>query len=269
MIRRFLLAIFFSAVGTATALACSTPGFPPSRFDISQYVFIGEVTGYIETKELVNRRQSPAESATYGELADKTAGLKVKVRQAFYTPFDARPEYEIYKFSLSSGCGLYGIPLDWLKKRYKIGDKVSVVAARSEHVAPSNNPDLERLELRYGADDRIVVMEVKDPSLLDVSSVFDYKAYRSDLVGDPDFEVLKDMRRLSLANAEEKREILDRLTYFPRHCERCGFYLMELFKNYSSDMKEFARFSELVKARQMTDEEYKRVEEKFRSKPVP
>src|SRR5205085_6580913 len=105
--------------------------------------------------------------------------------------------YEIYRFSLGADCGLYGLSIEWMKERYKIGDWVRVVAGKSEHIAPHADSRFGRLEVRYGRDDWVTAIHEGDPELQDISSTFDYKAFRSSLVGDPTFELLKDLRRLS------------------------------------------------------------------------
>jgi hypothetical protein len=248
--------------GSVPAFPCSIPGFPPSRFDITQYLLVGEVTGYVETKDFTNRRQNPSGVAAYGELADKTAGIVVRVKGTFYAPGDARPTYEVYRFSLGADCGLYGLPLEWMKERYKLGDWVTVVAGRSEHIAEATEPAVGRLEVRYGKSDWINTIGKDDPNRQSITSEFDYKAHRSDLIGNPDFEVLKDLRRLNLAGQNERIDIFDRLTYFPRR----GFWLAEVFKAYSSDLDEFERYSKLTQAREMSDEQFNRYQESLRTK---
>lgn len=261
MMTRIGLAFLFITMSALSTFPCSIPTIPPSQFDIQQYVFMGQVSGYVETTELVNRHGTNAEAELYGEFANKTAGIIINVKDTFHTPQGAKETYEVYRFSLGADCGLYGLPVEWMKERYKIGEWVRVVAAKSDHILQPKNTKLERLELKYGGGNSITLLEVDDPSFRDISSIFDYKAYRSDLIGDPYFELLKDLRRLSVSNETEGRQILDRLTYFPRFCESCGFYLENVFRLYTSNTNEFARYSKLVRERAMTEAEYKRFKE--------
>jgi hypothetical protein len=254
---RIAFALFVVLLSAYSIFPCSIPSIPPARFDTSQYIFVGEVIGYVETTEMIDKRQTQSETEMYGELAGKTAGISVRVRQAFYTPAKLKQEYEVYQFSLGADCGLYGLPLAWMKERYKIGDSVRIVAGKSTHIAQPNDKTSERLEVRYGKDDWITPIGNDDPAFHDLSSVFDYNAYRSNFTGDLYFELLKDLRRLSLANNTERREILDRLTYYPRLCDNCLFFLEDVFKTYSADKAELARFSSLVHKRAMTDVDFK------------
>src|SRR5687767_13342452 len=89
MIMQTFLGILLITMSTVSAFPCSIPSFPPSRFDITQYLLVGEVTGYVETKDLINRRQGGSEAAIYGKQADKTAGIIVRVKGALYTPREA------------------------------------------------------------------------------------------------------------------------------------------------------------------------------------
>jgi hypothetical protein len=261
MLPRIVMAVFLVSLSALSAFPCSIPTFGLSRFDMSQYVFVGEVTGYVETTELINKRQTPSEVERYGELANKTFGIVVRVVQAFHTPTESLQEYEVYRFSLSGSCGLYGMSLEQVKEWYKVGDLIKVSAAKSEHVAQPKNPLIQRLEIRYGKADLISPIGNDDPLLRDTSSEFDYKAYRSDFLGDPYLEMLKDLRRLRLSDHKGRREILDRLTYFPNSRDSGRFFLEDIYKAYSADSNEFARYSELVREREMTKTEYNRFKE--------
>lgn len=272
MLTRILMCLGLIVLATVSMFPCSIPQMPPSRSDISQNLFVGQVTGYTETTELINRRQSGHEEKMYGELANKTAGIVVKVKQSFYTTSDEKQVYEIYRFSLGADCGLYGLPIEWMKERYKIGDWVTVAAGDGKHIAASVKPDSGRLEIRYGRDDAVTVVGQDDPSIQNFSSAFDYKAYRSRPNGNLSFEILKDLRRLHIGGHKERVEILDRLTYspnyFPSDGPDRGFWLEGVFISYSSDMKEFETYSELVRERAMTKEEFERYE-KLRNAKKP
>jgi hypothetical protein len=261
MLRRIVLVVFLVILSALSAFPCSIPTFGPTRFDISQYLFVGEVIGYVETTELINRQQRASEAEIYGEQANKTAGILVRVKGTFYTPREAKQTYEVFRFSLGADCGLYGLPLEWMKERYKIGDWVSVVAGKSEHIAQPTGPALERLEIRYGKSDWISITGIDDPNRRNISAEFDYRAYRSNLIGNPAFELLKDLRRLNLAGQSDRALILERLTYFPGR----GLGLAEVFKAYSTDMNEFDRYSKLSQEREMSAEEFKRFEERRRT----
>lgn len=261
----FLLAALFW--GVTSGLACSLASMPPTNFDRSQYLFTGEVTGYVESVNLMKSKPEEWDTAIHGKLSISTSGLVVTVNDTFYTPEPAKKVYEIFRFGLGAGCEIYGFSLDELKQRYKIGQQVRVAAGKATHVAPSSHPNINRLELRFSSEDLIDAV-VDFSGHYDISSLFDYKAYRTTLAGAPFFEMLKDLRRLDLASDQgERNKILDRLTYFPRSCVNCTFVLGEVYRKYASNETEFKRYAELVRQRDMTADEFKRLEERRLSKP--
>lgn len=266
MFPRLILIVILILVSALSGLACSTVYIEPSGFDPSQYMFVGEITGYVISDQPIKFPQSA--TRRFDEARGPTAGIVVKVYGTFYTPKPARKIYEVYRFGLGADCGLYSLDLDFMKSRYPIGKLVRIVAGESTHLPTSTDPEIGRLEVRYSGDDVIETrFDPNDKSYDNISSVYDYGSYQRDLIGNPSFELLKDLHRLDIAaNQKERNEILDRLTYFPRFCENCTFYLERLYKTHTSSQAEFDHYAELVRKRGMTDEEFKQFQERRRLK---
>jgi hypothetical protein len=251
-----LFKIFCSCLvilGSSLAVfACSIPGMSPSRFDWSQYIFTGEVVGYVMSEKPI----APAEKRKGFEASEPTAGIVVKVNESLFTPQPVKKTYEVYRFGLGAGCELTGISVDFLKERYPVGQLIQVLAGSSDHLQPSSVQDVGRLEVRYAHSDFIYSLPLSDRTVRNSidGPGFNYQKHQSDPAGDVSFEVLKDMLRLERTkNPTERDAIFERLTYHPR-----PGWLYELFKQYSQFPVEYDKWVDLARKRSLTEQAYKK-----------
>jgi len=155
MFKRTLIFALMTPILGVSAFACSIPTFGTPRFDATQNIFVGQVTGYVETGDL----RGGADPAKVGSFATRTAGVVVKMAETFYTTKSDISAYEIYRLGVAPDCGKSGVSLDKVKEWYKVGDYVAVVMGESKNVLPARDEHLGRLELRYGKHDSITVLD--------------------------------------------------------------------------------------------------------------
>lgn len=211
--KKILLTISFALVFFAQAgFACTLAIKPLSGFDKTEYIFIGEVTGYT------------AEPVKSEKLRGEAHGLIVKVKESVYLPKTPKTHFEIFPFQLWSDCSDAGASLRELKKSFPLNSEIRVIAKEAERL-PRALPDGNiRLEDRADELGSIALNYDENKNRLSFAgSVFDYKSFKYDINENsaakyrlPDFEARKDLLRLANSKTRaEKSSILARLLYFP------------------------------------------------------
>jgi hypothetical protein len=208
---------FLSAKATFGCAVITVPSL--TRFNASEYVFIGKVVGVA----------GPIESTKFH---GKAWGVKVQVTEEVYLPSKVTEYFEVFPFDLESDCRDKGWSSERLLRYFPLGSSVKVVAKESKY-SPSKfvggNIRLEILPDNLGSVSRN--SREDGTTISSADSVFDYKTYLPDnpcgMTEDdypayeanlrtPDFELRKDLLRLNAAKNETQRvKILERLIYLP------------------------------------------------------
>ena len=221
---------------TKVSFACTLAGKSIGKFDETEYVFIGEVTGYTEAAE-----SKKLKGAAYG--------LIVKVKESVYLPKTPKTHFEIFPMQLWADCSEGGTDIKGLKKEFPLNSEIRVIAKAAE-ILPNNLADGNiRLEDRPGETTSIVLnYNKKGRRLTSADSVYDYKAfdYENAESGSerllPNFEVRKDLLRLSKSkNHEEVLTILDKFLFATGFTD---LNFSALLKNYTLNEAEYDRYFE-------------------------
>ena len=215
--------------GVQALYGCVTIAKDISKFDETEYVFIGEVVGYTQPvwfdRDKANKTISPV-SLTYVEKhPDQLAvGLIVAPRESVYLPRSPKKNFEVFQFDTWADCTVVGLTLDKVSRDFPVGSEVRVIAKESSFVTPSKEDSVIRLEDRPEENGSVALNRNKDGSRMTTStSIFDYKSFKFDSDKDPEskyvlpgFELRKDLLRLKLEQKpSEKSAILSRLLSFP------------------------------------------------------
>jgi hypothetical protein len=213
-------AIAFCLLSLRVALGCAVITVPSlTKFDSSEYIFIGEVVGVA----------GPIESEKFQGGA---WGLKVRVKDSVHLPKSPASHFVVVPFDLESDCKDKGRSEDELLRYFPVGSEVRVIAKESKY-AESHMAD-GNIRLEVLPDNLGSIARNYSGSGAPVTSVGGIYDYRSYVVGSPceisekdmpdyeanmrlpDFEYRKDLLRLKNAGSEKERaRILEGLLYFP------------------------------------------------------
>ena len=185
---------------TAVASGCSIVIRPVTKFDPSEYIFTGEVIGYV----------GPQQSE---HISGDAWGLLVSLGGSVHLPKTPAGYFEVFSYGLGADCSVLGTPRDELVRRYPVGSKVKVIAQESKLDVPGDgnirlvdSPGSNGLIMKAGEGEAGVPLE----------SVYDYSRHNKDNTATPLFELRKDLLRLREEQTEEgKVAVLKRLMYFP------------------------------------------------------
>lgn len=213
-----------------------------SKFDKTEYVFIGEVIGYTDPIEFEGKYQISVGNDNPYKLAYKQAsGLIVRVKATINLPKRPKTHFEVFPFDLDAGCGTLGIQKFALKNRFPLNSEILVVVNEATifpHVLENGN---FRLEQEFARSNVIALnADKKNRQLTNVSSIFEYSQLNEDFdIGKNyylfDFEARKDLLRLQLSKTQmEKVAVINRLLENPT---RAIDYL-ELLKTNVKDRQE-------------------------------
>lgn len=238
----FIISIF---VLTQTVFSCTLGLTALSKFDATEFIFIGEVVGYtppVKSKKL--------NTAVYG--------LIIKNKETVYLPKIPKGNLEVFPFGLGVECSLFGTDLDKLKKDFPINSEVRVIAKEAEIIPKAKNKNI-RLEIRPSELSSISLnIDEQGNRMTSANSGFDYKSFEYK-DGDsfskyllPEFEIRKDLLRLKKAqNQFELNRILDKLFYAPVYT---NLSFGGLFQEHTSSISEYERYYETHL--KMTDPEF-------------
>jgi len=185
---------------TGVASGCSLMIQPVTKFDPSEYVFTGEVIGY------VGPRQSE-------HVVGDAWGLLVSPAGSVHLPKTPAGYFEVFTYGLGADCSTLGPPRDELARSYPVGSMVKVIARESKLGVPGDG----NIGLVDSAGGSGLVMKAGEGEAgLSPESVYDYGRHREDSTAAPLFELRKDLLRLREAQTEEEKvAVLGRLMYFP------------------------------------------------------
>lgn len=252
----FLIGIFLFV---NVALGCTLGVKGISRFDDSEYVFIGEIAGY--TSSLQGKG-----------LRGDAFGLLIQPREIVHLPKKPKLHFEVFPILLWADCSLSGTSLDKLKIDFRVGTEVRVIAKESSILPRSKNDALVRLEDRPGELGSITVnVDEKGMRMTSAESIFDYRTYSFNIDEDsdskyllPSFEIRKDLYRLAKSrSASERTQILERLLYVPIGSD---ISMYDVLKRHARNKEEFQDFyyKRLLEIEGLSDEEYE-----FMKKRIP
>ncbi len=250
------VALIFVGLGQSS-YGCTLMGKTLSRFDDSEYVFIGKVAGYTMPVGFDEKRaNNSVEPLSYTHVDQskkapmETVGLVVKVLESVYLPKTPTENFEIFLFDLMADCSIRGKTVEDLMRLFPTGLEIRVVAKQSEFVERSSGQKNLRLEVRPSEPNSIISNVEKNGSrLTSSSSVFSYKDYTYDMDSDSDskyllpaFEARKDLLRLERAETQpDRNSILDRIFHAPPNSD---LDMGGLFDSYAGGQAEADRYFE-------------------------
>ncbi len=190
------LLLLFVVLLSEVSWGCSLAVKPVTKFDPSEYIFIGEVI------DIVGPRQPKY-------VIGDAWGIAVRVEGEVFLPKKPVNNFEVFPYKLESDCSWVGWSKEELLKSYPIGSRVRVIAREEIAVERlSVNIRLSPISLGIATNDY-------DAEVL-VNREYDYKTYDRRDYSLPDFELRKDLLRLSKTRSEARRiAILERLVYYP------------------------------------------------------
>ncbi len=256
--KNFIVCIAIIVFGFGqNVFGCKMKGKSLSKFDYSEYIFIGKVVGYTDAVKFDEARaNNSVEPLSYtdtnqsGKRSKETVGLAVKVIDSVYLPKVPAENFEIFLYDLIASCSVEGKTLDDLKRLFPIDTEVRVIAKVAEFVPRLANDKTIQLEVRPSEPNSIIANTDKSGIRMTSGiSVFIYKDYSYDMNGYsvsnyllPSFEVRKDLLRLEQAKTQlDRNAILDRLFHAPSNSD---LYMSGLFNTYAGSQAEADRMFE-------------------------
>jgi hypothetical protein len=235
VVAKALICILAFIAGYAhTGLACSFITEPIVKFIPLEYVFFGEVVGFV----------GPIKS---NRILRDAWGLKLKVTHGFHLPNKSGDYFEVYPLGLTNACEKTGTSQESLKSFYPFGSKVRVVGFEATQFDSKSADGTIRLSLTEMNGGLVARNDINDGFDSAVESVYDYKQdethtraaqdkasvfYYYSRLGD--FELRKDLIRLRDAKKESERyAILKRLSDYSYY--RIDY--AQLVKNHIQDKK--------------------------------
>jgi hypothetical protein len=234
------------ALSTLAVFACQVAPYKPSKFDPTEYVFIGEVTGYTESIDF-ERNRPPYSDLLQDESLKRTNGLLVKVTDVVYIP-TKQSEFEVFVYGMGSGCESLGRTLERLKNDFPIGTEVIVVAQEAFQIPKKSASDGIRLEINFPRGIfEPTLSKITPNSVFDFSKVAPKKKEWLNRFTRGAFEVRKEMLRLDNAtDAVEKKNILSRLLSMDYQADLIDLYGLATYYSSSLEFGESQVIEKLV-----------------------
>jgi hypothetical protein len=221
---------------TAPSLSCSMKVAGLSKFDDQEYIFIGEVIGYIQPIS-IRKFEAPA------------AGIIVRPKDIVYSPMVPQRNFEVFPLVHTPYCAPEGQSLETLSTSFPLNSEVRIigrVATVVPRVAYEGNLAIET-QYRHRGSVALNRDETRR-SVTTSQSIFDYRSIPSETYWKSkslsyldSFEARKDLLRLKSATIQQARnELLGRLAYAP------WVQLDEgLFRTYAANVEESRRYYEI------------------------
>lgn len=207
----FFILVLITLTGEPTK-ACSYISAPLVEIRDKEFVFLGEIVGYV----------GPIKST---KILRDAWGVKVKMEQSIQLPKPQKGYIEVFPLGLTNACELTGSSKERLQKYYPIGAKVRVAGLEGNWMDGNTTNNQIRLVLTEMNHGLMARNDLKDGFDTTADLIYNYKKDRTHTrkaqdsaaimyyyaqVGD--FELRKDFIRLLAAKTEnEKHAILKRL----------------------------------------------------------
>lgn len=199
-LKKFILSFLQCSLFALNLYACSYT-LPPIRgFDNKEFIFIGTVTGYA----------GPFHStSTKAEIW----GVKVRMIEKVFLPQGISTEsFEIIPYLLGSDCSENGIDIKVLQSELTVNSTVRVIAKLSTTFPHTSDDGATRLEIKTMTRGSLWLHNENRENETTASSVFIYSPENMKHWALVNFEVRKDLLRLTLAKTnKERQEILRRM----------------------------------------------------------
>lgn len=231
-----LAALFCFLCLVELSFGCTWKAKYLSKFDETEFIFIGTVRGYT----------GPYESA---KLRSKAFGLVVDVKESVHLPKTPKANFEVFPIRLGSDCSFSGETLEQLKQYFSVGSEIRVIAKEAKYISGAGSEDVINLELGPGDSGQLSRnRDLEGQSMTSAKSIFDYKSFSFDPDKDSweklrlrSFEARKDLYRLWSAPTQmEKNAVLDRLT----GSKYIGIDFFEVSRTYTANEIDAERYFE-------------------------
>jgi hypothetical protein len=153
--KKYIFAIVFSLTFSVYhSYGCTLAGKSLSKFDQTEYIFIGEVTGYTEPfnfneSEAGNSLEAVSSTSlnkTSNLNKSKASGLIVEVKESVHLPQIPKEHFEIFPYILHADCSVGGKTKEELAKDFPIHSEIQVIAKEAiwlRNFMPNGNIKLE------------------------------------------------------------------------------------------------------------------------------
>jgi photosystem II stability/assembly factor-like uncharacterized protein len=224
---RFLFLILILLFISSSAIPCTAVVSTPTKFDSTEYIFIGKVINYL------GPLQPDSLHRDYNSLL-------VEIVDPIYLPKTPMKYFEIIYYDLTPDCQLIPWDLGTIQRLFPLNSYIRVVAKDSKYMTRNVNPGNIRLDLDPFNNFQISIDYPDIPQLHSShDSKYDYRYmfedssakflssnkwiteknkdnYHNSYWWLGEFELRKDLYRLALLkNIDQKVEILKRLSHYP------------------------------------------------------
>ena len=192
-----------------TTFGCSLVPNYISKFDKTEYIFIGEVIGYTNPIKFNRKFKTDEKTPRYYK---QTTGLMVKVKEFVNLPKIPKTHFEVFPFELGGACETLGVELRELKKDYPINSEILVVVNEATifpHILENGN---FRLEERFARSNLIALNKDKNnKTLTDTTSILEFNNFETSVDFEDkhylfDFEARKELKRLQDSKTQKEKE---------------------------------------------------------------
>ena len=242
----FLFSILLVTVYCSiNSFACSTVTFPRVKFNPKEFMFVGEVVGF--SNKMLSKK-------VRGDIY----AVRVKVLEEIYLYKEPKDYFEIIQISEDGDCSRVGIELEDLKKDFPIGSKVKVIAVEDNFVSGKNKNS--RIILQNDRSNAIFIESPERKSNISATSFFNYSKWKNFSGWEVNFELQKDLFRLSKAKKEEEKlKVLDRLIYYDEFIPQIPIFSINfelIAKTYLKDSPQLKNLLEKRKEIELKSAKY-------------
>src|SRR5687768_10060073 len=195
-LKQLSLLLFVVASLAEVSWGCTLIVYPITKFDPSEYIFVGEVMRVV----------GPVK---HKYISGEAYGLLVRVQGEVFLPRKPVNNFEVFPHKGQPDCSWVAWSKEELLKSYPIGSKVRVIGKEPLGI------EKPRGTIRLWPTSPGGVANDNDANVW-LKREYDYETYDRRDYGLPDFELRKDLLRLSRIKSEAGRiAILERLVHYP------------------------------------------------------